>query len=392
MNPIAEESLKLHYEKRGKIEVISTVPVRDKNDLSLAYTPGVAQPCLEIQKDVNKSYELTRRWNMCLVVTDGTAVLGLGDIGPEAGMPVMEGKCVLFKEFGGVDAFPLCIKSKDVDEIVRTIQLISGSFGGVNLEDIAAPRCFEIEEKLKACCDIPIFHDDQHGTAVITLAGLTNALKVVGKRKDSVRVVINGAGAAAIAICRLLLAGGVKDVTLCDRSGAIYEGRETGMNPIKEQMAKVTNLTGRKGSLAEVLVGADVFIGVSAPGAVTAEMVRTMNEKAIIFACANPTPEIFPDEAKAGGAAVVATGRSDFPNQINNVLAFPGIFRGTFDVRASDINEEMKVAAAEALAGLITDSELSADYIIPAAFDPRVGKTVAAAVAEAARRTGVARI
>lgn len=392
MNPIAEESLKLHYEKRGKIEVISTVPVRDKNDLSLAYTPGVAQPCLEIQKDVNKSYELTRRWNMCLVVTDGTAVLGLGDIGPEAGMPVMEGKCVLFKEFGGVDAFPLCIKSKDEDEIVRTIQLISGSFGGVNLEDIAAPRCFEIEEKLKACCDIPIFHDDQHGTAVITLAGLTNALKVVGKRKDSVRVVINGAGAAAIAICRLLLAGGVKDVTLCDRSGAIYDGRETGMNPIKEQMAKVTNLTGRKGSLAEVLVGADVFIGVSAPGAVTAEMVRTMNEKAIIFACANPTPEIFPDEAKAGGAAVVATGRSDFPNQINNVLAFPGIFRGTFDVRASDINEEMKVAAAEALAGLITDSELSADYIIPAAFDPRVGKTVAAAVAEAARRTGVARI
>ena len=392
MTPIAEESLKLHYEKRGKIEVISTVPVRNKEDLSLAYTPGVAQPCLEIQKDVNKSYELTRRWNMCLVVTDGTAVLGLGDIGPEAGMPVMEGKCVLFKEFGGVDAFPLCIKSKDVDEIVRTIQLISGSFGGVNLEDIAAPRCFEIEDKLKACCDIPIFHDDQHGTAVITLAGLTNALKVVGKQKDSVRVVINGAGAAAIAICRLLLAGGVKDVTLCDRNGAIYEGREKGMNPIKEQMAKVTNLTKRQGSLADVLVGADVFIGVSAPGAVTTEMVKTMNENAIIFACANPTPEIFPDDAKAGGAAVVATGRSDFPNQINNVLAFPGIFRGAFDVRASDINEEMKVAAAEALAGLITDEELNADYIIPAAFDPRVGKTVAAAVAEAARRTGVARI
>ncbi len=392
MTPIAEESLKLHYEKRGKIEVISTVPVRNKEDLSLAYTPGVAQPCLEIQKDVNKSYELTRRWNMCLVVTDGTAVLGLGDIGPEAGMPVMEGKCVLFKEFGGVDAFPLCIKSKDVDEIVRTIQLISGSFGGVNLEDIAAPRCFEIEEKLKACCDIPIFHDDQHGTAVITLAGLTNALKVVGKQKDSVRVVINGAGAAAIAICRLLLAGGVKDVTLCDRNGAIYEGREKGMNPIKEQMAKVTNLTKRQGSLADVLVGADVFIGVSAPGAVTTEMVKTMNEKAIIFACANPTPEIFPEDAKAGGAAVVATGRSDFPNQINNVLAFPGIFRGAFDVRASDINEEMKVAAAEALAGLITDEELNADYIIPAAFDPRVGKTVAAAVAEAARKTGVARI
>ena len=392
MTPIAEESLKLHYEKRGKIEVISTVPVRNKDDLSLAYTPGVAQPCLEIQKDVNKSYELTRRWNMCLVVTDGTAVLGLGDIGPEAGMPVMEGKCVLFKEFGGVDAFPLCIKSKDVDEIVRTIQLISGSFGGVNLEDIAAPRCFEIEDKLKACCDIPIFHDDQHGTAVITLAGLTNALKVVGKQKDSVRVVINGAGAAAIAICRLLLAGGVKDITLCDRNGAIYEGREKGMNPIKEQMSKVTNLTRRQGTLADVLVGADVFIGVSAPGAVTTEMVKTMNENAIIFACANPTPEIFPDDAKAGGAAVVATGRSDFPNQINNVLAFPGIFRGAFDVRASDINEEMKVAAAEALAGLITDEELNADYIIPAAFDPRVGKTVAAAVAEVARKTGVARI
>ena len=392
MTPIAEESLKLHYEKRGKIEVISTVPVRNKEDLSLAYTPGVAQPCLEIQKDVDKSYELTRRWNMCLVVTDGTAVLGLGDIGPEAGMPVMEGKCVLFKEFGGVDAFPLCIKSKDVDEIVRTIQLISGSFGGVNLEDIAAPRCFEIEDKLKACCDIPIFHDDQHGTAVITLAGLTNALKVVGKQKDSVRVVINGAGAAAIAICRLLLAGGVKDITLCDRNGAIYEGREKGMNSIKEQMAKVTNRTKRQGSLADVLVGADVFIGVSAPGAVTTEMVKTMNENAIIFACANPTPEIFPEDAKAGGAAVVATGRSDFPNQINNVLAFPGIFRGAFDVRASDINEEMKVAAAEALAGLIAEEELNADYIIPAAFDPRVGKTVAAAVAEAARRTGVARI
>ena len=392
MTPIAEESLKMHYEKRGKIEVISTVPVRNKEDLSLAYTPGVAQPCLEIQKDVNKSYELTRRWNMCLVVTDGTAVLGLGDIGPEAGMPVMEGKCVLFKEFGGVDAFPLCIKSKDVNEIVRTIQLISGSFGGVNLEDIAAPRCFEIEEKLKACCDIPIFHDDQHGTAVITLAGLTNALKVVGKQKDSIRVVINGAGAAAIAICRLMLAGGVKDVTLCDRNGAIYEGREKGMNPIKEQMAKVTNLSKCQGSLADVLVGADVFIGVSAPGAVTTEMVKTMNENAIIFACANPTPEIFPEDAKAGGAAVVATGRSDFPNQINNVLAFPGIFRGAFDVRASDINEEMKVAAAEALAGLITDEELNADYIIPAAFDPRVGKAVAAAVAEAARKTGVARI
>ena len=392
MTPIAEESLKLHYAKRGKIEVISTVRVQDKNDLSLAYTPGVAQPCLEIQKDVDKSYELTRRWNMCLVATDGSAVLGLGDIGPEAGMPVMEGKCVLFKEFGGVDAFPLCIKSHDVDEIVRTIQLISGSFGGVNLEDISAPRCFEIERKLKECCDIPIFHDDQHGTAVITLAGLTNALKVVGKRKETVRVVINGAGAAAIAICKLLLAAGVKDVTLCDRSGAIYAGREKGMNAVKEEMARVTNLQKRAGSLAEVLAGADVFIGVSAPGAVTTEMVQTMNRDAILFACANPTPEIFPDEAKAGGAKVVATGRSDFPNQINNVLAFPGIFRGAFDVRASDINDAMKIAAAEALAGLISDEELNADYIIPAAFDPRVGRTVAAAVARAARDSGVARI
>ena len=392
MTPIAEESLKLHYAKRGKIEVISTVRVQDKNDLSLAYTPGVAQPCLEIQRDVDKSYELTRRWNMCLVATDGSAVLGLGDIGPEAGMPVMEGKCVLFKEFGGVDAFPLCIKSHDVDEIVRTIQLISGSFGGVNLEDISAPRCFEIERKLKECCDIPIFHDDQHGTAVITLAGLTNALKVVGKRKETVRVVINGAGAAAIAICKLLLAAGVKDVTLCDRSGAIYAGREKGMNAVKEEMARVTNLQKRAGSLAEVLAGADVFIGVSAPGAVTAEMVQTMNRDAILFACANPTPEIFPDEAKAGGAKVVATGRSDFPNQINNVLAFPGIFRGAFDVRASDINDAMKIAAAEALAGLISDEERNADYIIPAAFDPRVGRTVAAAVARAARDSGVARI
>ena len=392
MTPIAEESLKLHYAKRGKIEVISTVPVKDKNDLSLAYTPGVAAPCLEIQKDVDRSYELTRRWNMCLVATDGSAVLGLGDIGPEAGMPVMEGKCVLFKEFGGVDAFPLCIKSHDVDEIVRTIQLISGSFGGVNLEDISAPRCFEIERKLKECCDIPIFHDDQHGTAVITLAGLTNALKVVGKRKETVRVVINGAGAAAIAICKLLLAAGVKDVTLCDRSGAIYAGREKGMNADKEEMARVTNLQKRAGSLAEVLAGADVFIGVSAPGAVTTEMVQTMNRDAILFACANPTPEIFPDEAKAGGAKVVATGRSDFPNQINNVLAFPGIFRGAFDVRASDINDAMKIAAAEALAGLISDEERNADYIIPAAFDPRVGRTVAAAVARAARDSGVARI
>ena len=392
MTPIAEESLKLHFEKRGKLEIVPTVPVKTAQDLSLAYTPGVAQPCLEIQQDINKSYDLTRRWNLCLVVTDGSAVLGLGDIGPEAGMPVMEGKCVLFKEFGGVDAFPLCVKSHDVDEIVRTIQLISGSFGGINLEDISAPRCFEIEEKLKACCDIPIFHDDQHGTAVITLAGLTNALKVVGKRKEDIRVVINGAGAAAIAICRLLLTAGVKDVTLCDRNGVIYEGREAGMNPIKEQMALITNRDKRKGSLADVLAGADVFIGVSAPGAVTREMVRTMAKDAIIFACANPTPEIFPDEAKAGGAAVVATGRSDFPNQINNVLAFPGIFRGAFDVRASDINEAMKVAAAYALSGLIGPDELNADYIIPAPFDPRVGKAVAAAVAKAARDSGVARM
>ena len=392
MTPIAEESLKFHYEKKGKIEVASTVPVKDRHDLSVAYTPGVAQPCLEIQRDVDKSYELTRRWNLCLVVTDGSAVLGLGDIGPEAGMPVMEGKCVLFKEFGGVDAFPLCIRSHDVDEIVRTIQLISGSFGGVNLEDIAAPRCFEIEKKLKERCDIPIFHDDQHGTAVITLAGLTNALKVVDKQFDKVRIVMNGAGAAAIAIARLLLAAGAKDITLCDRSGAIYEGREQGMNPIKEELARVTNLEKRQGSLADMLVGADVFIGVSAPGAVTTEMVRTMNRDAVIFACANPTPEIFPDEAKTGGAAVIATGRSDFPNQINNVLAFPGIFRGAFDVRARDINEEMKVAAAKALAGLISDEELTADYIIPAAFDPRVGKAVAAAVAQAARDSGAARI
>ncbi len=389
---ISERSLALHYEKKGKIEVVTTVEVKDKEDLSLAYTPGVATPCLEIQKDVNKSYELTRRWNMCLVVTDGTAVLGLGDIGPEAGMPVMEGKCVLFKAFGDVDAFPLCIKSKDVDEIVKTIQLISGSFGGVNLEDISAPRCFEIEKRLKECCDIPIFHDDQHGTAVITLAGLTNALKVVGKKKDEVRVVINGAGAAAISICKLLLTAGIKNVTLCDRSGAIYEGRPNGMNPIKEEMAKVTNLEKKAGSLADMLVGADAFIGVSAPNMVTVDMVKSMAKDAIVFACANPTPEIYPDDAKAGGAKVIATGRSDFPNQINNVLAFPGIFRGAFDVRASDINDEMKIAASEALANLITDEELSPDYIIPAAFDPRVGKAVAAAVAEAARKTGVARI
>ena len=388
----AKESLRLHGEWKGKIEVVTRVPVENKDDLSLAYTPGVAQPCLEIQKDVDKSYDLTRRWNMCLVVTDGSAVLGLGNIGPEAGMPVMEGKCVLFKAFGDVDAFPLCIKSNDVDEIVNTIYLISGSFGGVNLEDISAPRCFEIEKKLKEKCDIPIFHDDQHGTAIITLAGLTNALKVVGKKKEDVRIVMNGAGAAAISIARLLLTAGFKDITLCDRKGAIYEGRPEGMNPIKEEMAKVTNLAKRSGSLADMLVGADVFIGVSAPGAVTTEMVKTMNKDAVVFACANPTPEIFPDDAKAGGAKVVSTGRSDFPNQINNVLAFPGIFRGAFDVRAKEINDEMKLAASEALANLITDEELSPEYIIPKAFDKRVGPAVAKAVAEAAKRTGVARI
>ena len=388
----AKESLRLHEEWKGKIEVVATVPVATKDDLSLAYTPGVAQPCLEIQKDVEKSYELTRRHNLCLVVTDGSAVLGLGDIGPEAGMPVMEGKCVLFKAFGDVDAFPLCIKSHDVDEIVNTIYLISGSFAGVNLEDISAPRCFEIERKLKEKCDIPIFHDDQHGTAIITLAGLTNALRLVGKKKEEVKVVVNGAGAAAISITRLLLTAGVKHITLCDRKGAIYEGRTEGMNPIKEEMAKMTNLEKRSGSMEDMLVGADVFIGVSAPGVVTTEMVKTMNQDAILFACANPTPEIFPDDAKAGGARVVATGRSDFPNQINNVLAFPGIFRGAFDVRAKDINDEMKLAASRALAELITDEELSEDYIIPKAFDPRVGKAVAAAVADAARKTGVARL
>ena len=387
----AKESLKLHEQLKGKIEVISKVPVATKDDLSLAYTPGVAQPCLEIQKDINKSYDLTLRHNLCAVITDGSAVLGLGDIGPEAGMPVMEGKCVLFKAFGDVDAFPLCVKTKDVDEFVNTVYLISGSFGGINLEDISAPRCFEIERKLKEKCDIPIFHDDQHGTAIITLAGLTNALKVVGKKKEDVKVVTSGAGAAAISIVKLLLSAGFKHVTMCDRMGAIYKGRE-GLNWIKEEMAEVTNLERKPGSLADQLVGADVFIGVSAPGTVTTEMVKTMNKDAIVFACANPTPEIFPEDAKAGGAKVVSTGRSDYPNQINNVLAFPGVFRGTFDVRASDINEEMKMAAAEALAGLISDEELSEDYIIPKAFDPRVGKTVAAAVAEAARRTGVARI
>ncbi len=387
----AKESLRLHEQWQGKIEVTATVPVATKDDLSLAYTPGVAQPCLEIQKDVSKSYTLTRRHNLCAVITDGSAVLGLGDIGPEAGMPVMEGKCVLFKAFGGVDAFPLCIKSKDVDEFVNTVYLISGSFGGINLEDIAAPRCFEIERKLKEKCDIPVFHDDQHGTAVITLAGLTNALKVVGKQKETVKVVTSGAGAAAVSIVKLLLAAGYRHITMCDRRGAIYKGREN-LNWVKEEMAEVTNPERRAGSLADMLVGADVFIGVSAPGMVTKEMVQTMNRDAIIFACANPTPEIFPDEAKAGGAKVVCTGRSDYPNQINNVLAFPGIFRGAFDVRASDINEPMKMAAAQALADLISLEELSADYIIPAAFDPRVGPAVAKAVAEAARESGVARI
>ena len=388
----AKESLRLHGEWKGKIEVVSRVPVATKEDLSLAYTPGVAQPCLEIQKDVDKSYDYTRRHNMCLVVTDGSAVLGLGDIGPEAGMPVMEGKCVLFKAFGDVDAFPLCIKSNDVDEIVNTIYMISGSFGGVNLEDIAAPRCFEIEKKLKEKCDIPIFHDDQHGTAVITLAGIKNALKLVGKKIDEIKVVVNGAGAAAISITKLLLSAGVKNAVLCDRKGAIYDGRAEGMNPVKEEMAKITNLEKKSGSLADMMVGADVFIGVSAPGVVTTDMVKTMAKDAIIFACANPTPEIFPEDAKAGGARVIATGRSDFPNQCNNVLAFPGIFRGTFDVRAKDINDEMKIAAADAIAGLISDDELNEEYILPAAFDPRVGKAVAAAVADAARKSGVARI
>ena len=387
----AKESLRLHGEWRGKLEVTPRAAVNDKDSLSLAYTPGVAQPCLEIQKDINKSYELTRRWNTVAVVTDGTAVLGLGDIGPEAGMPVMEGKCVLFKAFGDVDAIPLCVRSKEVDDIVNTVALLAGSFGGVNLEDISAPRCFEIERQLKERCDIPIFHDDQHGTAVITLAGLTNALKVVDKRIEDVRIVVNGAGAAAVSITRLLLSAGAKDITLCDRRGAIYKGRE-GLNWIKEEMATVTNPAQQRGSLADVLAGADVFIGVSAPGMVTTEMVKTMKEKAIIFACANPTPEIFPEDAKSGGAAVVSTGRSDYPNQINNVLAFPGIFRGALDARASDINDDMKIAAAKALAALISEEELSADYIIPAAFDPRVKDAVASAVKQAAYTSGVARI
>ncbi len=387
----AKESLRLHYEWKGKLEMTPRAAVDSKEALSLAYTPGVAQPCLEIQKDVSKSYELTRRWNTVAVVTDGSAVLGLGDIGPEAGMPVMEGKCVLFKAFGGVDAIPLCVRSQNVDDIVNTVALLAGSFGGVNLEDISAPRCFEIEEKLKARCDIPIFHDDQHGTAVITLAGLTNALKVVNKRPEEVRIVINGAGAAAVSITKLLLSAGFQDITLCDRRGAIYEGRADGMNWIKEEIARKTNRSKRSGMLADVLAGADVFIGVSAPGVVTTDMVRTMARDAILFACANPTPEIFPDDAKAGGAAVVATGRSDYPNQINNVLAFPGIFRGALDARASDINDAMKIAAAHALADLVGD-DLSADYIIPAAFDPRVRDAVATAVEQAARDSGVARV
>ena len=387
----AKVSLEKHYEWKGKIEVVSRAAVDSSEALSIAYTPGVAQPCLEIQKDVNKSYELTRRWNTVAVVTDGTAVLGLGDIGPEAGMPVMEGKCVLFKAFGDVDAIPLCVRSKDPDEIVHTIQMLLGSFGGINLEDISAPRCFEIEKKLKEVSDIPIFHDDQHGTAVITLAGLMNALKVVGKNIEDIKIVTSGAGAAGIAIIKLLMAMGLKNVIMTDRKGAIYDGRED-LNPIKQEMAKITNFNHEKGTLAEVIKGADCFIGVSAPGTLTKEMVRTMAKDPIIFACANPTPEIFPDEAKEAGAAVVSTGRSDFPNQINNVLCFPGIFRGALDVRASDINDEMKIAAAKAIAGLVSDEELNADYILPKAFDPRVKDAVAKATAEAARKSGVARI
>lgn len=387
----AKESLKMHYDLRGKIEMTCRAAVDSKEALSLAYTPGVAEPCLEIQKDVKKSYALTRRWNTVAVVTDGTAVLGLGDIGPEAGMPVMEGKCVLFKAFGDVDAIPLCVRSKNVDEIVNTVRLLAGSFGGINLEDISSPRCFEIEKKLKETCDIPIFHDDQHGTAVVTLAGIINALKVVGKELKDVKIVTSGAGAAGIAIIKLLMSMGLKNVIMTDRKGAIYEGREE-LNPIKEEMAKITNFNHEKGSLEEVIKGADVFIGVSAPGTLTADMVRSMADKPVIFACANPTPEILPEEAIAAGAAVVSTGRSDYPNQVNNVLCFPGIFRGALDVQASDINDEMKVAAAYAIAGLVSDEELNAEYILPAAFDPRVKDTVARAVKEAAIKSGVARI
>ena len=387
----AAESLKLHYQWKGKIEVTARAAVDSKEALSLAYTPGVAQPCLEIQKDINKSYELTRRWNTVAVVTDGTAVLGLGDIGPEAGMPVMEGKCVLFKTFGGIDAFPLCVRTKDVDEFVQTVYNISGSFGGINLEDISAPRCFEIERRLKEMCDIPVFHDDQHGTAIIALAGLTNALRVVGKKKEDVKVVFSGAGSAAISITKLLLSAGFRHITLCDKFGAVCKG-DPQLNEAQAAIAEVTNLERRTGTLAEMMVGADVFIGVSAPKVVTPEMVGTMAKDAVVFACANPTPEIFPEEAKAGGARVVATGRSDYPNQINNVLAFPGVFRGALDVRASDINEEMKMAAARALAGLIGEEELSEENIIPKPFDPRVVPAVAQAVAQAARETGVARL
>ena len=386
-----KESLKLHYKWKGKIEVAATTPVKNKEDLSLAYTPGVAEPCLEIQKDISKSYELTRRWNMVAVVTDGTAVLGLGDIGPEAGMPVMEGKCVLFKEFGDVDAFPLCVKSKEVDDIVETVYQISGSFGGINLEDIAAPRCFEIEKKLKEICDIPIFHDDQHGTAVVTAAAMINAMKLTGRDLKDQECVVSGAGAAGVAVTKLLMSMGLRNVILCDSKGAIYEGRE-GLNPFKQEMAKISNREMKKGSLEDVIAGSDVFIGVSAPGIVSEAMVKSMNPDPIIFAMSNPTPEIMPDLAIKAGASVVGTGRSDFANQINNVLAFPGIFRGTFDVRASDINDDMKIAAAYAIAGLVSDEELGAEYVIPAPFDPRVGDAVAEAVAQAARESGVARI
>ena len=387
----AKESLKLHYELKGKLEITPRAKVDSKEALSLAYTPGVAEPCLVIQKDVEKSYELTRRWNTVAVVTDGTAVLGLGDIGPEAGMPVMEGKCVLFKAFGDVDAIPLCVRTKDVEEIVKTVSLLAGSFGGVNLEDISAPRCFEIEKRLKEICDIPIFHDDQHGTAVVTLAGLINALKLTGKKIEEVKIVTSGAGAAGIAIIKLLLSMGAKHVIMTDREGAIYKGREN-LNPIKMEMAEITNLSMEKGSLSDVIKNADVFIGVSAPGTLNKDMVKSMAEKPIIFACANPIPEIFPEDAKEAGAAIVSTGRSDFPNQINNVLCFPGIFRGALDVRAKDINDEMKVAAAYAIAELVSDQELNAEYILPAAFDERVKDAVAKAVSEAARKSGVARV